>query len=352
LNAAAVSVSSRQALLSFDSLVLPCAARYINTHPIVITSQEQRKMWFKNIYFYRFTKPFNPTSDELDTKLSEAAFTPCGPQDTTKAGWVPPLGRHGTQYVHETNGYQMISLNREDKILPASVIKDIVQEKVQEIEDTQMRKVGRKERDELKDQVMNELLPQAFRRSSTTFGYVAATDGFLIVNAGSPKKADDFSSTLRQAMGSLPIRMPAVRQSPSDVMTEWLKGTRPLPARFELQDECELREPGESGGIVRCKGCDLQSDEFRMHLEAGKRVVKLALSWDEKISFVMGEDLTVKRLRFSDVLQDAAQDAGAEDAAAHFDADFAILAAELARLIPEILEAFGGEDDSALIKAA
>jgi len=146
--------------------------------------------------------------------------------------------------------------------------------------------------------------------------------------------------------------MAAVRQSPSDVMTQWLQGTRPLPTGFELQDECELREPGDSGGIVRCKGCDLQSEEFKAHLEAGKRVVKLALSWEEKISFIIAEDLTIKRLKFSDVLQEQAQDSGAEDAADRFDADFSILAMELSRLIPQVLEAFGGEDDSALLKAS
>ncbi len=309
-------------------------------------------MWFKNIYFYRFTKPFNPATEELESKLEAARFQPCGPQDTTRSGWLPPLGRHGTQQVHETNGYQMVCLNREDKILPSSVIKDIVQEKVNEIEDTQMRKVSRKERDELKDQVLNELLPQAFKRSSSSYGYIAAKDGFLILNSSSPKKADEFSSALRQALGSLPIRMAAVRQSPSDVMTQWLQGTRPLPTGFELQDECELREPGDSGGIVRCKGCDLQSEEFKAHLEAGKRVVKLALSWEEKISFIIAEDLTIKRLKFSDVLQEQAQDSGAEDAADRFDADFSILAMELSRLIPQVLEAFGGEDDSALLKAS
>ncbi len=309
-------------------------------------------MWFKNIYFYRFTKPFNPATEELESKLAEARFRPCGSQDLTKSGWVPPLGRHGVQFVHETNGYRMLCLNREDKILPSSVIKEIVQEKVSEIEETQMRKVSRKERDELKDQVLTELLPQAFKRSQTSYGYIATQDGFLVINAGSPKKADEFSSQLRQALGSLPIRMPMVKQSPSDIMTQWLNGERPLPAGFELQDECELREPGENGGIVRCKGCDLQSEEFKAHLEAGKRVVKLALNWEDKISFVIAEDLTLKRLRFGDVLQEQAQDSGAEDAAARFDADFAILSMELSRLLPQILEAFGGEDNSALMKAS
>lgn len=307
-------------------------------------------MWFKNIYLYRFTKPFNPATEELEQKLEAASFTPCGPQDTTRSGWVPPLGRHGVQYVHETNGYRMLCLNREDKILPSAVIKEILQEKITEIEETQMRKVGRKEREELKDQIMTELLPQAFKRSQTSYGYLACKDGFLVLNVSSPKKADEFTSTLRQTLGSLPVRMPAVRQSPSDVMTQWLLGTRPLPTGFQVQDECELREPGDSGGIVRCKGCDLQSEEFKAHLEAGKRVVKLAMNWEDKISFILAEDLTIKRLRFSDVLQDQAQDTNAEDASARFDADFAILSMELSLLIPQILDAFGGEDDSALMR--
>lgn len=305
-------------------------------------------MLFKNLFAYRFAKPFSISDDELETKLEAARFHPCGPQDLSKIGWISPLGRQGQVFVHSGQGYQMVCLNKEEKVLPAAVIKECLAEKVAEIEETQMRKVGRKEKDELKEQILNELLPKAFTRSTSIYGYISAKDGLLIVDAGSPKKADDFTSYLRQTLGSLPVRMLAVKQSPSAVMSEWLLGSRDVPATIVLEDECELREPGEAGGVIRCKGIDLYQEEIKSHLENGMVVSKLAVAWDEKISCVVGDDLAIKRIRFSEFMQEQAADNGGDDYAARFDADFILMASAFGELVPAILEAFGGEDTSAL----
>jgi len=304
-------------------------------------------MFFKSLVAYRFNKPFSISTDDLEEKLAVAQFHPCGSQDMSKTGWVTPLGRHGRTFVHEAQGFQMICMNTEKKILPAPVIKERLAEKVAEIEEAQMRKVGRKEKEELKEQIIQELLPKAFTRSQTTYGYLSSKDGLLIIDASTPKKADDFTSFLRQTLGSLPIRMLAVKESPMNVMSEWLLGVREVPNSFELGDECELREQGDAAGVIRCKAIDLVQDEIRAHLEGGMRAVKLAMAWDEKITCMVSEDLTIKRIRFSDIMQEQAAE-GADDHAARFDADFVLMATTFAELMPAILEAFGGEDKSSL----
>ena len=116
-------------------------------------------MWFKNIQVYRFTKPFPFTDEELAEKLAEQAFTPCGSQDMSRTGWVPPLGDPEGSFVHSANGYIMVTAKRQDKVLPAAVINEVLQEKVEEIQERDGRKVGRKERQELKDEVTFTLLP-------------------------------------------------------------------------------------------------------------------------------------------------------------------------------------------------
>jgi recombination associated protein RdgC len=307
-------------------------------------------MWFRNARVFRFTKPFEITAEALEEKLHADAFKPCGPQETGRQGWVPPMGKHSDLLVHSAGGYHLIALRKEEKLLPASVIKELVDEKAEMIEAEQHRKVRRKEKDELKEEVMLEMLPRAFSKNRRCYAYLAPADGVLVVDAGSSKQAEDLASTLRKSVGSLPVRPPAVEQAPAFTFTGWLNESVDLPASIELGTECELKDPSEDGGVVRCKGLDLQGDEIRSHLDAGMQVTKLSVTWDDNLSFVLDEELGIRRLKFGDTLQEKLDDVDADDAAARFDAAFSLMTLELARLIPGLLEALGGEDRSAIVE--
>lgn len=308
-------------------------------------------MWFKNIFVYRFSKPFTLSAEELEDKLAEAAAEPCGPHEQFRQGWSAPLGRNGKQLVHVTSNFWMVNLCKEERLLPSTVVKEALDEKVQAIEEEQHRKVRKKEKDELKEQIVTELLPRAFKRSSYTFAYIDTKNNWLVVNASSAKKADDLTSFLRKTLGSLPVRFPEVNSSPTSVMTSWVEGSEMVPADFVLSDECELQSQSEEKSVVRCRGLDLAGDELQTHIKADKQVVKLALSWQDRISFVMNEDLTLKRIKFGEFVEEKMGDMNPESAAEKFDASFSIMALEFAELIPQVLAAFGGEDESKLIAA-
>lgn len=307
-------------------------------------------MWFRNARLYRFTKPLTLSPEELEEKLAPAAFKPCGPNEPLRLGWAAPLGRQGEQLVHSANGYHMICLRKEEKLLPAAVIKEAVAERVEMIEAEQGRRVRRKEKDEIREQLTLEMLPRAFSRSRHCFAYLAPGDGWLIVDAASAKQAEELTSHLRKTLGSLPVRPPAVEQSPAFTMTGWLQDSIAPPTGLVPGMECELRDPGEEGGVVRCRGLDLQSEEVLTHLGSGMQVVRLALDWQESLSFVLDEELALRRLKFGDTLREQLDDIDSDDAAAKFDAAFSLMALELSRLLPILLEAFGGEDRSAIVE--
>lgn len=309
-------------------------------------------MWFRNARVFRFTKPFDISAEALEEKLQEGVFKPCGPQETTRQGWVPPLGKHGEQLVHSAGGYHLIALRKEDKLLPGSVVKEMVDEKVEAIETEQSRKVRRKEKDEIKEQVILDMLPQAFSKNRRCYAYLAPEDGVLVVDAGSAKQAEELASTLRKSLGSLPVRPPAVEQAPAFTFTGWLNESIDLPATLALGSECELKDTSEDGGVVRCKGLDLQGDEIRSHLDAGMQVTRLSLTWEDSLSFVLDEELGIRRLKFGDTFQEKLDEVDADDAAARFDASFALMTLELSRLIPGLLDALGGEDRSAIVEEA
>jgi len=303
-------------------------------------------MWFNNIQLYRFTQPFTLDAKELSEKLEKFSFKPCGKLQPASYGWVPPLGKHGLELIHVTNGNIMLCAQKQEKILPASVVKEFVDEKVAELEESQARKVRRKERDTIKDDVIQDLLPKAFARNSLIFAFIAPQENMILVNSSSRKKAEELLVYLRRSLGSLAVIPPALIHAPSSTMTRWVSGEA-IPVDILVNDECELHDTEEEGGIIRCKRQDLEADEIQAHLKAGKQVVKLSINWQESLSCIISEDFSIKRIKFSDEIIEQADSEGADDFASQFDEDFAIMALELKRFIPRLIEVFGGEDPSA-----
>jgi len=296
-------------------------------------------MWFNNIQIYRFTKPFTLDAQELGIKLKENSFKPCGKLQPISYGWVPPLGNHGVDFVHAANGNIMICARKEEKILPASVVRESVNEKVSDIEKAQARKVRRKEKEMLKDEVLQDLLPKAFVKSNLTFAYIAPSDGLILVNAATPKKAEDILVYLRRSIGTLPVTPIRLTTPPSINMTRWISGEE-IPEDFSISDECELHA---DDGVIRCKRQDLGTEEIQAHVTAGKQVVKLSIIWRDALSFVINEDFSINRLKFSDEILEQADRNEADDYASQFDEDFSIMALELKHFIPRLIDVFGGE---------
>jgi len=302
-------------------------------------------MWFKNLQVYRLTKPFELTPEKLNELLIEYSFVPCGSQDLTRSGWVPPLGRHGSELVHVTNGDLMVCSKRQDKLLPASVVNEELEEKVLAIEEAEARKMPRKERQSIKDEVVFSLLPKAFARSSFQFAYISPGDKMLVVNASSAKRAEDLIHDLREAIGSFSVIPLTAKNQPIDVMTQWVNSGHPGDG-FVLGEECELRDNADISSVIRCKNQDLAATEILNHIKASMHVSKLALTWQERIECVIDEKLVIKRLRFSDVVLDKASEAEAEDVATQFDVDFSIMSLELSGFIKALVNAMGGENRS------
>ena len=301
-------------------------------------------MWFKNLQIYRFTRPFELDGEALEKLVAGMAFTPCGSQDISKFGWVPALGKQSSALVHEAQGHLLLCARKEDKMLPASVIRDALEEKVEALEIEQGRALKKKEKDALKEEILVTLLPRAFTRYSQTLVWVNPADGYVVVDAGSAKKADDVLALLRKSIGSLPVVPLALNNPPEITMTDWLNDATTVPAGFVLGDEAELRSALEQGGIIRAKQQDLHSEEMKSHLLADKLVTKLAMEWTETVSFVLGDDLCLKRLKFSEELREQNDDVGTNgDHAARADADFALMTGELSRFIPELIAALAGE---------
>lgn len=295
-------------------------------------------MFFRNLTLFRFSPAVAGDLDKLDDALAEHRLRPCGPQEMFTRGFLPPVGRgEEAPLTHALKRCTLVSVGGEDKLLPAAVINDELQRRVQKIAEEDGRKIGGRERKRLKDDLLTELLPRAFVRTSRMASYVDKQHGWLVLDTSSRKSAENALTQIREALDSFPAVPLAPENGPRELMTDWLaNGT--LPAGLALGDEVELRDPASA--IAKCRRQDLEAEEIKEHLRNGKQVFQLGLVFDDRMSFVLGEDLIVRKLKFLDVVLDGMGDS-AGDASAEMDASFALLTLELERLLVKLEEWFG-----------
>ena len=178
---------------------------------------------------------------------------------------------------------------------------------------------------------MHELLPRAFVRPGRTDALLDLTHGLCIVDSSSRKSAENVVSEIRHALGSFPALPVNAEVAPRSVLTGWIAG-EPLPEGLSIGDECELKDAADKGAVVKCQRQELQGDEIAKHLESGKQVTKLALTLDDHVSFVLGEDLIVRKFKLLDGAVDSLESTERDDVRAELDARFALMAAEAKRL--------------------
>lgn len=299
-------------------------------------------MWFKNLQIYRLPAPWAIDLAKLDEQLARGGFAKCASHEPMSRGWVAP--RKDGALIYANNRQWLLSLATEQRLLPSSVVNDEVRERAEVLTETQGYAPGRKQLRELKERVTEELMPRAFTRKRSTFVWIDPQNGWFIVDAGSQGKAEEVVEHLRFCLDELPLKLLHTQVSPQSAMADWLAGGE-APGGFTIDRDCELKAVGEEKSAVRYVRHPLNDEvsaEIKAHLAAGKLPTKLALTWDERISFVLTEKLEIKRLAFLDLLKEEAEK-NAEHADEQFDADFALMTGELSRFLPALIEALGGE---------
>ncbi len=293
-------------------------------------------MWFKNITLFQFSNPFRISAESLEEKLAGRSARKCGPLEMSAIGWGSPLPE-GSAHVLSVEGGLLIAARKSEKILPATVVREALEERIAEIEASEARDVRNKEKQRLRDEITVELLPRAFTKSRTTYALIDPENGWLLIDTASRPRAEELTVLLRETLGSLEITNPETEHSPAGAMSRWLFNSTP-PAGFTLDDECEIRESDEPGGTIRCKNIDITQGAVRKHLENRAQVVKLALSWNDRLSFVLDNEYTLRRIKPLEVIDNLREENDDIDAEALFMADLILFQAEIRGLIQRLLE--------------
>ena len=296
-------------------------------------------MWFKNLQVYRLPANWDMSVERLEEQLAKKPFHPCGSQDMESRGWLSPLGNEGL--VHAVGGQFLICLGFEHRLLPSAVVKQEADERAEELAEQQGYKLGRKQMKELREQITTELLPRAFTRIRRTFAWINVQAGWLAVDAASQNKAEDVLEQLRHVLDTFPVALLRTERSPMSAMADWLAASE-APAGFTIDQDCTVRSIAEDRKEVSYRR-GINDEQIREHLEAGCLPIKLAMTFDDRISFVLTERMELKRIDLLDVVRDSVRADEHEDAQALFDAEFALMAGELLRLLDAMVTALGGE---------
>ncbi len=292
------------------------------------------------------------------------AFQPCGANDAESTGWTPP--REGGALVHECNRQLLIQqdealaklafppcgtlvhecnrqlliqLTTESKIMPASSIAQILKVRCAELEQQQGFKPGRKQQKELKEQIIDELLPRALVKRSSIRVWIDPVGGWLVMDTPAAARADHVFKCLLKSLETLPVASLRTERSPLSAMTDWLAADE-APAGFTVDRDTELRSSGEGRATVRYVNHSLEVADIRQHIAAGKQCTKLGMTWNDRISFVLTEALILKRVAALDILKEGPLEATTGDE--RFDNDFTLMAGEYSRLLVDLVMALGG----------
>ena len=304
---------------------------------------------FKSATFFRIATDFVlPPLDALEEALQSARFMPCGATQPESVGWVPPRGNKSTVLVETVNGSVILRLCIERRPLPASAVKDEVEQLIEQYkQETGRERVSAKVKKEFKEEAVLKLLPRAFTKRSSTTLWIDPVNKFLVVDSGSLAGADKVVSNLIESLSEIPGSRPGIMAKPvqttmaaGTAMAHWLS-SRVAPMSFTVDRDCELKMPDDQKSTVRYSRHTLEIDEVTQHIESGKVPTQLAMTWNERVSFVLSDAAQVRKIKLLDVVLDGVQENGKDDDG--FDADAVIVTGELSALIPDLLEALGGE---------
>lgn len=296
-------------------------------------------MLFKQVQLFNLNKEISIKTSSVLPKLEALQFTPCLPSFPSSCGWAAPLQEEHAPLVHQAGKYLVFCVQHEEKILPASVVRDAVEEKIKEIEQREDRKVYAKEKRDMRTEMTQTMLPKAFSKKALVYGYIDTEEQLLVLNTTHKERTKIFLSLLKKSLDvdATPLKLKKVGY----VLTQWINSDA-VPKGVTILDKSVLQDPNQVQRIIRTQAQDIYSTPMQDFLKEGFEIKQLALAWQDAIEFTIAEGLIIKNIKYRDELLSASEEE-IEHAAQKFDANFIIMAETFNQLVPVLLEEFVSE---------
>ncbi len=299
-------------------------------------------MWFKNLKVFRLTSHWVSHMSELESALKSDAFAPAEDLSATATGWVCPR-EDDERFAIDIQGQYLLKFRIEKKLLPASVINQTVKSRAQTLESEQGWPPGRKQLRDLKQTVTDELLPRAFSVGREISVWIDPVNRWLVIDAGAASQSDEVLSAIGRSLHPYPVEPLKLSHSPSSLMTQWMLASE-APAGFTVDDDSQWQAAGDAASSIRYVRHDLAQQTIEEHVQAGYQCTRLAMTWQDRISFILSDTGDLKRITPLDILQERAAEGGPQTPAEKFEADFVLMTTELANLLGEMMPILGETD--------
>lgn len=299
-------------------------------------------MWFKQIQLLQIKDTLNYSPENFCEKLEPLIFTPCLPSMPSSIGWVSPFEDENAPLVHALNGKIMLCMQLEEKVLPAIVVRQALDEKVRKIQEKQDRQVRQKEKLSLKDEVVMTLLPRAFTKLTRIYGYVDTQKNWLVINTTNASKIEQFLMLFKKCVTESVKTFDYAKPAP--IMTHWVKN-QSNPTVLSIEKACMLQDPQKQNRVIRCQHQDLFAPSIQGLIKDGCEVKQLAMCWQDRINFVLADDFSLRSLQYQDAVLEEAKGIDSETKQQQFDADFFIMTETLTALLSDLLEVFCKEEN-------
>lgn len=293
-------------------------------------------MWFNNLIFFSYQNELSKDLDELQAQLEEYQLKPCPPHAKSTMGFDAILSLAPEILFHSNNACHMAALTQRQRLLPASVIKEALEEKKQAYEAEHQRTMPRSDVLQAKETLEFDLLPKAFTIDKKRWFYIDTKKQWVVVNSAQPNQASDVIAYLIKAFGSLNYAPIQLDRALPELMQHWLLQPESLTNGFQLGKQCQLIRSEDDKTTYNCKDIAEHYQYLSELLEQGFIVKSLELQWQEKLSFALMDNFTFKRVKCLDLLsEDLKENQSLESQWAKLDADMALLTGELRALMTD-----------------
>ncbi|MFW8565937.1 recombination-associated protein RdgC [Orrella sp. 11846] len=300
-------------------------------------------MWFKNLKVFRLANHWTKHWSEIDQALASHRFTPSDSLSAVSQGWVPPREDDDRLAVN-INGQILMALRIEKKLLPATVVNQEVKERAQVLEAEQGYRPGRKQLRDLKEMVIESLMPRAFSIARDVRVWIDPVNQWLVIDAAANAQTEDVLSALGKSLHPYPAEPLRLEKSSAQLMTDWSIKAQ-ADEGFTIDADSQWQSSGDITGVIRYAKHHVDLPTITQHVENGYQCTRLALTWEDRISFVLTEESDLRRIQPLDILEERAQADATLNESERLDADFTLMTHELQNMLNAVMRALQEQRD-------
>ena len=296
-------------------------------------------MWFKNVYVFQLTRSQYFEQLNLPSLLKSGVFVPCGKTDMKKFGFVSALpDTENLIHSFNNNDFMLLRVQQEEKVIVPDAVERPLKEKVKEIEKNEQRRATKSEKEQLKEDIIFELLPHAQSKYKNTYLYIDVKRGLIVVDSASRSIAEDILALIRKCIGTLPITDYIQGDELSATLKDWICEPKNIPEKFKVGYELKISGLGDEANQASFTNQDLYDETLQVFMNDFQHDVKqLKVDFDEMLSVTLKDDGSLRKIKYFDVLMEQNDDIDSDDRLARIDADLVLFTGEFGRFLDSFI---------------